>query len=69
MKKNTLIMIDEPEISLHLSWQDIFVDALLKACPKYQFVLATHSPNIISKEERRSWCEDLSPKYLKDGVR
>lgn len=61
--------IDEPEISLHLSWQDIFVDALLKACPKYQFVLATHSPNIIAKEERRSWCEDLSPKFLKDGVR
>lgn len=61
--------IDEPEISLHLSWQDIFVDALMKACPKYQFVLATHSPNIIAKEERRSWCEDLSPKFLKDGVR
>lgn len=40
--------IDEPEVSLHLSWQDIFVDALMKACPKYQFVLATHSPNIIS---------------------
>lgn len=61
--------IDEPEISLHLSWQDIFVDALLKACPNYQFVLATHSPNIIAKEERRSWCEDLSPKFLKDGDR
>lgn len=60
--------IDEPEISLHLSWQDIFVDALLKACPNYQFVLATHSPNIIAKEERRSWCEDLSPKFLKDGT-
>lgn len=61
--------IDEPEISLHLSWQDIFVDALLKACPKYQFVLATHSPNIISRRERRNWCEDLSPKFLKDGAR
>lgn len=68
-KDPEVYFIDEPEVSLHLSWQDIFVDALLKACPKYQFVLATHSPNIISKEERRSWCEDLSPKYLKDGVR
>ena len=61
--------IDEPEVSLHLSWQDIFVDALLKACPQYQFVLATHSPNIIAKDERQSWCEDLSPKFLRNEVR
>lgn len=64
-KDPEVYFIDEPEISLHLSWQDIFVDALLKACPRYQFVLATHSPNIISREDRRVWCEDLSPKYLK----
>lgn len=63
-KDANVYFIDEPEVSLHLSWQDNFVDALLKACPKYQFVLATHSPNIIAKEERRSLCEDLSPKFL-----
>lgn len=57
-----VLIIDEPELSLHLTWQEIFVDAILKAQPNFQFVLATHSPTIISKIERRSWCEDLSKK-------
>lgn len=55
-----VIVIDEPELSLHLTWQEIFVDAILKAQPNFQFVLATHSPTIIAKIERREWCEDLS---------
>ena len=57
--------VDEPEISLHLSWQDIYVDALLTACPNNQFILATHSPNIISDINRRDWCVDLSPNFDK----
>lgn len=55
-----VIVIDEPELSLHLTWQEIFVDAMMKAQPQFQFILATHSPTIISKMERRDWCEDLS---------
>lgn len=55
-----VIVIDEPELSLHLTWQEIFVDAILKAQPNFQFVLATHSPTIIAKIERREWCADLS---------
>lgn len=61
-----IYFVDEPEISLHLSWQDLYVDALLTACPNNQFILATHSPNIISKSDRREWCVDLSPKMLND---
>lgn len=61
-----IYFVDEPEISLHLSWQDLYVDALLTACPNNQFILATHSPNIISKSDRREWCVDLSPKILND---
>lgn len=61
-----IYFVDEPEISLHLSWQDLYVDALLTACPNNQFILATHSPNIISKSERREWSVDLSSKILND---
>lgn len=61
-----IYFVDEPEVSLHLSWQDLYVDALLTACPNNQFILATHSPNIISKSERREWCVDLSSKILND---
>lgn len=55
-----IFIIDEPEVSLHIAWQEIFVDALLQAAPDMQFILATHAPAIISKTERKGWCEDLS---------
>lgn len=60
--RQEVIVIDEPELSLHLTWQEIFVDAILKAQPNFQFILATHSPTIIAKISRRDWCEDLSKK-------
>ena len=55
-----IFIIDEPEVSLHIAWQEIFVDALMQAAPDMQFILATHAPAIISKTERKGWCEDLS---------
>lgn len=47
---NTLILIDEPEISLHVLWQKAFIDDL-QAIAKVQnikFLVATHSPQIIN---------------------
>ena len=47
---NTLILIDEPEISLHVSWQRTFVNDLLaiSSIKHISFLLATHSPQIIN---------------------
>ncbi|MDR1180867.1 MAG: AAA family ATPase [Bacteroidales bacterium] len=47
---NTLILIDEPEISLHVIWQKTFVKDLLKIARMKQisFLVATHSPQIIN---------------------
>lgn len=59
-KHSHVYVVDEPEVSLHISWQEKFVDALLKASPDTQFILATHSPSIIAYNERRGWCEDLT---------
>lgn len=47
-KENQIFLIDEPEISLHLAWQQKFIDALSKI-KNNQYVLATHSPEIIGK--------------------
>lgn len=55
-----IFIVDEPEVSLHVNWQEKFVDALMEASPDNQFVLATHAPSIIAKSVRRTWCEDLS---------
>jgi len=47
---NTIILIDEPEISLHVSWQKSFIEDLLLIQEKLHisFLVATHSPQIIN---------------------
>ncbi len=48
--KNIHLLIDEPEISLHIEWQLKFMDDLLKIAAKKRFkvTVATHSPQIIN---------------------
>lgn len=45
--KNSVIIIDEPELSLHMRWQEMFSEIILESNPKTQFILATHSPDIV----------------------
>lgn len=54
-----IFIIDEPELSLHLAWQEIFVSSILEASPNTQFILATHSPAIIGDSEEEL-CQDLA---------
>jgi len=37
---------DEPELSLHVSWQEKLLGALTKLAGRCQFIVATHSPDI-----------------------
>ena len=48
-KPNTLVLIDEPEISLHVEWQKEMIRDLLKIVQlqKLKIIIATHSPQII----------------------
>lgn len=52
-----VLIIDKPEISLHVRWQEILVDSLQEANPETQIILATHSPSIIL--DRTDRCVDL----------
>ena len=45
--KDGVFIVDEPELSLHMDWQNMFVDAVQAANPKLQLILATHAPAII----------------------
>lgn len=52
INNNTLILIDEPEISLHPEWQIRYVSTLSKLFDKYKnccFILASHSHYFVSE--------------------
>jgi ABC-type lipoprotein export system ATPase subunit len=51
LKENALILIDEPELSLHVAWQKKFVSDLNRIIELNQFdvILATHSPQLVSR--------------------
>lgn len=44
---NSLILMDEPEISLHLSWQEKLLDEISKVNTSSQIIIVTHSPAIL----------------------
>jgi len=47
----TCILIDEPEISMHIAWQEQFIDNILEIAEmnKINFLIATHSTDIIGE--------------------
>lgn len=42
-----VLFMDEPEISLHIDWQQRLIDMILQLNPNVQIVLTTHSPAVI----------------------
>lgn len=52
--ENSIIMIDEPELSLHPKWQQKIVDVYKKIGKNNQIILATHSPHILGSVEKES---------------
>lgn len=45
---NSIILIDEPEISLHPAWQQKIMQIYSRIGTNNQFIVATHSPQIIA---------------------
>lgn len=51
IEDNTLVLIDEPEISLHPEWQENYIQLLIDSFTHVRgchFIIATHSPQIVS---------------------
>ena len=50
---NTIVLIDEPELSLHVAWQKSFLPDLLKIVELSDFdaLVATHSPYIVGDRD------------------
>lgn len=62
MPKKTVIIIDEPELSLHMRWQEKFSETILESSPETQFILATHSPDIVG--ELTSKCKKVKTRSV-----
>ena len=45
--KKAIFVVDEPELSLHLSWQKQFVKKIRDINPNIQLIFATHAPDIV----------------------
>lgn len=68
IENGSLILIDEPEISLHPKWQEEFMMLLETSFYRYQncqFIVATHSPQIISRlSHKNAFITSLSNNQL-----
>ncbi len=42
-----VLFMDEPEVSLHIDWQQRLIDIILEMNPNVQIILTTHSPAVI----------------------
>lgn len=45
--EDTTVMIDEPELSMHVDWQQRLVQSMRRINPNCQLILATHSPEVM----------------------
>ncbi len=45
--RNYVLFMDEPEVSLHVEWQERLIDLILELNPNVQIILTTHSPAVI----------------------
>lgn len=74
-----VIIIDEIELHLHPKWQQNIIKSLLETFPNVQFIVTTHSPQVLSTVDKsciRQFVEDedsnfkaFSPTFQTKGVR
>lgn len=50
----SILLMDNIETFLHISWQRNFIDSVLKVHRNAQFIFATHSPAIITGHEKNA---------------
>ncbi|WP_025676463.1 AAA family ATPase [Paenibacillus polymyxa] len=49
VKQKGIYIVDEPELSLHVSWQREFAKSIIAVAPELQIIFATHSAEIVGR--------------------
>ena len=59
-----IVLIDEPELSLHVNWQRIILSELVKQVGNRQMIACTHSPEVVGDHFTR--LRQLAPRPWRD---
>lgn len=54
---NKILLIDEPELSMHISWQEKLLPLMTEYIDSSQMIIATHSPDVIG--DKRDKCVEV----------
>ena len=62
--KSNVLLLDAPEISLHVEWQDQLITMMHELNPNCQIIMTTHSPSIFADgwEDKLVFISDLIEK-------
>jgi predicted ATP-binding protein involved in virulence len=63
-----VVLIDEIDLHLHPRWQRVVLDGLREAFPRLQFVVTTHSPQVLSSALNRQVRRLAGGKLQEHGV-
>lgn len=63
-----VVLIDEIDLHLHPRWQRVVIDGLRRTFPRLQFILTTHSPQVLSSADNRQVRHLVSGQLQEDGV-
>ena len=69
-----VVLIDEIDLHLHPRWQRVALPRLREAFPRLQFIISTHSPQVLSSAENRQVRRldrrtDSGPECVRVGAR
>ncbi|MBF0154000.1 MAG: AAA family ATPase [Magnetococcales bacterium] len=67
-KVEGVVLIDEIDLHLHPRWQRVVLDGLREAFPRLQFIVTTHSPQVLSSAQNRHVRRLVNGKIQKQGV-
>jgi len=54
LKESAIVLIDEVDLHLHPAWQRDIIPALTHVFPNVQFLVTTHSPQVLSNVKKES---------------
>jgi len=61
MSGNSAVLIDEPEISLHIDWQEDLLEKMMEQLGDRQIIVCTHSPAIAA--DFHDYMKEVSPVF------